>query len=117
MALSSKLTFSIITVTALLVSGSAFLDQDAYAGDAPEFTAIHINTTATHITFDRAVNGTLTIADWGIRVLPTATAGDVTYDVAISNVANATSAGIGKLRHQLPTYYIHTDQVVDLTVH
>ena len=96
MVLSSKLTFSLIAIAALLVSGSAFLDQDAYAGDAPEFTAIHLNTTATHITFDRAVNGTLTTADWGIRVLSTATAGDITYDVAISNVANATSAGIGQ---------------------
>jgi len=96
MVLSSKLTFSIITVTALLVSGSSFMIQDAYAGDAPEFTAIHLNTTATHITFDRSVNGTLSIADWGIRILSTATDGDITYDVAISNVANATSAGIGK---------------------
>ena len=32
---TSKLTFSLIAIAALLVSGSAFLDQDAYAGDAP----------------------------------------------------------------------------------
>jgi hypothetical protein len=93
---TSKLTFSLIAIAALLVSGSAFLDQDAYAGDAPEFTAIHLNTTATHITFDRAVNGTLTIADWGIRIHTTADDGDITYDVAISDIQNATSAGIGQ---------------------
>ena len=41
--------------------------QDAYAAiDAPEFTCNHINTTATHCTFDQAVNGTLAIVDWGI---------------------------------------------------
>ena len=70
--------------------------QDAYAGDAPEFTAIHLNTTATHITFDRAVNGTLTTGDWGIRILSTADDGDITYDVAISDISNATSAGVGQ---------------------
>ena len=93
---SSKFTFSLIAFAALFASGSGLMIQDAYAGDAPEFTAIHINTTATHITFDRAVNGTLTTGDWGIRILTTATAGDITYDVAISDISNATSAGIGQ---------------------
>ena len=93
---SSKFTFSLIAFAALLVSGSGLMIQDAYAGDAPEFTAIHLNTTATHITFDRAVNGTLTTGDWGIRILSTATAGDITYDVAISDIQNATSAGVGR---------------------
>ena len=51
MVLSSKLTFSIITVTALLVSGSAFLDQDAFTAGLmhQNLLAIHINTTATHM--------------------------------------------------------------------
>ena len=96
MMLSSKFTFSLIAIAALLVSGSGLMIQDAFAGDAPEFTAIHLNTTATHITFDRAVNGTLTTGDWGIRILSTTTAGDITYDVAISDIQNATSAGIGR---------------------
>ena len=93
---SSKFTFSLIAFAALLVSGSGLMIQDAYAGDAPEFTAIHLNTTATHITFDRAVNGTLTTGDWGIRVHTTADDGDITYDVAISDIQNATSAGVGR---------------------
>ena len=46
--------------------------------------------------FNQAVNGTLTTGDWGIRVLSTATTGDITYDVAISDIQNATSAGIGR---------------------
>ena len=74
--------------------------QDAYADttaqfDAPEFSAYHINTTATHVQFDQPVNGTLALADWGIRYISTATAGDITYDVAISNIANSSTTGIG----------------------
>jgi hypothetical protein len=107
---TSKFTFSLIAIAALLISGSAFVIEDIHAApgfDAPEFTAYHINTTATHIQFDQAVNGTLAIADWGIRVLNTTTAtypahyddtryaGDITYDVAISNIANSSSTGIG----------------------
>ena len=92
---SSKFTFSLIAFAALLVSGSGLMINDAYGFDAPEFTCVHLNTTATHCTFDLAVNGTLAIADWGIRYLTTATAGDITYDVAISNVANSSSSGVG----------------------
>ncbi len=95
---SSKFTFSLIAFAALLISGSGLMINDAYGAPgfhAPEFTCNHINTTATHCTFDQAVNGTLAIADWGIRILNTATDGDITYDVAISNIANSTSTGIG----------------------
>ena len=97
--LSSKFTFSLIAFAALLVSGSGLVVQDAYGAagfHAPEFTCNHINTTATHCTFDQAVNGTLRVADWGIDVDGSRTAGDITYDVTISNIANATSSGIGQ---------------------
>jgi hypothetical protein len=94
---TSKLTFSIIAVFALFISGSAMLTQDAFAADAPEFTAIHLNTTATHITFDRAVNGTLTTADWTINILSTGVDGTAgVSDYAITGISNATSAGIGQ---------------------
>ena len=96
---SSKFTFSLIAIAALFVGGSGLVAQDAYAGiiagDAPEFTCKHLNTTGTHCTFDQTVNGTLAIADWGIRILTTATDGDITYDYAISGIANSSSTGIG----------------------
>jgi len=112
MTLSSKLTFSLIAITALLLSGSTFVFQadassfnDVGGGgtdagfNAPEFTCNHINTTATHCTFDVAVNGTLAIADWGIRDISTNSTniadGDITYDYAISNIANSSSTGVG----------------------
>jgi hypothetical protein len=93
---TSKLTFSLIAITALLVSGSTLFDQEASAFNAPEFTAKHINTTATHVTFNMSVNGTLALLDWGITILSTASAGDVTYDVIPTNISNATSSGIGQ---------------------
>jgi len=94
---TSKLTFSIIAVFALFISGSAILTQDAFAGNAPEFTAIHLNTTATHIHFDRAVNGTLTTGDWTINILTTGVTGTAgVSDYAITAISNATSAGIGQ---------------------
>jgi hypothetical protein len=93
---TSKLTFSLIAISALLISGSGFVLQDASAFNAPEFTAKHLNTTATQITFNMSVNGTLALLDWGITILPTATAGDVTYDVIPTGISNATSAGIGQ---------------------
>ena len=71
---SSKFTFTLIAIAALFVGGSGLVVLDAYGApgfDAPEFTCIHINTTATHCTFDKAVNGTLAIADWGIRAITT----------------------------------------------
>ena len=92
---SFKFTFSLIAFAALLVAGSGLVFQSADAYDAPEFTCNHINTTATHCTFDISVNGTLRVADWGIRYISTATAGDITYDVAISNIANSSNTGIG----------------------
>jgi hypothetical protein len=93
---SSKFTFSLIAFAALLVSGSGLMIQDTYAAiDAPEFTATHINTTATLITFDQDVNGTLAILDWSIKTSSTAVAGDTATDYAITTIQNATSAGIG----------------------
>ena len=49
-------------------------DADAVI-TAPEFTCNHINTTATHCTFDKAVNGTLAILDWTLKTTSTAVAG------------------------------------------
>jgi len=43
------------------------------ATDHPEFTAAHINTTATKLTFDNPVNGTLRVLDYAIKITSTAT--------------------------------------------
>ena len=98
MMLSSKFTFSLIVLAALLVSGSGLMAQDAYAAwNAPELSGCnHINTTATHCTFDQSVNGTLALLDWGITILSTASAGDVTYDFIPTGISNSTSSGIGQ---------------------
>jgi hypothetical protein len=90
----SKFTFSLIAITALLVSGSGFLVQDAYARDAPEFTAIHINTTATKLTFDYNLNGTLRVLDWSLKASSTAVAGQTATDVTITNIVNGTTSGV-----------------------
>ena len=97
---SSKFTFTLIAIAALLVWWiRSFMVQDASGAagfHAPEFTCNHINTTATHCTFDQAVNGTLVIADWGIDVDGSRTAGDIDYtEYAISNIANSSSTGVG----------------------
>ena len=93
---TSKLTFSLIAISALLISGSGFVLQEASAFNAPEFTCNHINTTATHCTFNMSVNGTLRVADWGIDVDGARTAGDIDYTAyTISNIANSSSTGIG----------------------
>ena len=92
---SPKFTFSLIAFAALLLSGSGLMINDAYGFDAPEFTCNHINTTATHCTFDIAVNGTLAVHDWAIKLTSTQTASDSASDFAISNIANSSSTGIG----------------------
>mgnify|MGYP006098197399 CR=1 FL=1 len=94
---SSKFTFSLIAFAALLVSGSGLVIQDSFAAiDAPEFTAIHLNTTATLVTFDQSVNGTLALLDWTIMFSSTGTDGDILTDVAITGIANATNKGVGQ---------------------
>jgi len=92
---TSKLTFTLIAIAALFVSGSGFMVQEASAENAPEFAAYHINTTATHIQFDRAVNGTLAIHDWAIKLTSTQVAAGSASDITITNVANSTNTGIG----------------------
>ena len=92
---SSKFTFSLIAFAALLVSGSGLMIQDTYAAiDAPEFTCNHINTTATHCTFDQSVNGTLAILDWTLKASSTAVAGSSTTDVTITGIHNSTNVGV-----------------------
>ena len=94
---SSKFTFSLIAFAALLVSGSGLVIQDSFAAiDAPEFTAIHLNTTATQIKFDQSVNGTLAVLDWTLMVSSTGTDGDILTDVEITSIHNATADGKGK---------------------
>jgi len=102
---SSKFTFTLIAIAALFVGGSGVMVQDASATiTAPEFTAKHLNTTATHITFNQAVNGTLALLDWTIKghscespclVNSNAVAGSSLTDYEITNVANSTDTGIG----------------------
>jgi hypothetical protein len=107
---TSKLTFSLIAISALLISGSGFLIQDAYATNAPEFSAIHWNTTATKVIFDHAVNGTLRMTDWHIMtfcpeinqkycsVVETAVDGSAltSGDIAISNIYNGSTTPSAK---------------------
>jgi hypothetical protein len=88
---TSKLTFSLIAISALLISGSGFMIQDAYGLDAPEFTATHLNTTLTKVTFDQNVNGTLRILDWSIMLNATEYAGYVLTDVTITGLINGTT--------------------------
>lgn len=98
---SSKFTFSLIAFAALLVSGSGIVAQDAFAAiDAPEFTCKHLNTTATHCTFDQAVNGTLAILDWSLKASSTAIAGDTATDVTITVIQNSTSTGLTDATHR-----------------
>ena len=91
---SSKFAFTLIAVAALFVGGSGIMAQDAYAANAPEFTAVHLNTTMTWVEFDQNVNGTLRILDWSIKTSSTAVAGGTATDVAITNIVNGTNAGI-----------------------
>jgi len=94
---SSKFTFSLIAFAALLVSGSGLVIQDSFAAiDAPEFTAIHLNTTATQVKFDQSVNGTLAVLDWTIMTTSTAIDGDILTDITIDSIHNATADGVGK---------------------
>ena len=103
---TSKLTFSLIAISALLVSGSGFMIQDAYGANAPSFTATHLNTTTTLITFDQNVNGTLNKLDWTIKNLggnlcaapcltnPHAVSGSNLSDYLITDILNGTASGV-----------------------
>ena len=66
---SSKFTFSIIAIAALLIGGSAYLNQEANAA-VPTFVAIHNSTTTTEIVFlgnALGVNGSGQLADWKVN--------------------------------------------------
>jgi len=95
---TSKLTFSLIAISALLISGSGFMVQESFAAN-PEFTAKHINQTSTVITFDQAVNGTKAILDWAIMkhscaapctTNSNAVAGTFLSEVNITYISNGT---------------------------
>ena len=91
--LSSKFTFSLIAIAALFASGSGIMAQDAYAREDPTFTAAHINTTATKLSFDFNLNGTLRVLDWSLKASSTAVAGSPLTEVAITNITNGTTSG------------------------
>ena len=52
----------------MVIAGSGFVFHDAYAaaGVAPTFTAIHVNSTNTEVTFSAAVNGSKILHDWTV---------------------------------------------------
>ena len=89
---TSKLTFSLIAITALLVSGSAFLDQEAF-GAATTFTAIHNSTTQTEIIFSQPINGTLNNQNWFIGYVMATGASNGTVPSAAGNAYAATTDG------------------------
>ena len=94
MMLSSKFTFLLIAIAALFASGSGIMAQDAYAREDPTFTAAHINTTATKLSFDFNLNGTLRVLDWSLKASSTAVAGSPLTEVTITNIVNGTTSGI-----------------------
>ena len=87
---SSKFTFSLLAITALLVGVSGIGIQEADASVIPTFRAIHNSTTTTEIVFignTFGVNGTGTLADWKVNgVVVTAitngTANHANFDVS-----------------------------------
>jgi hypothetical protein len=83
---TSKLTFSLIAITALLISGSAILTQEADA--LPTFVAYHNSTTQTVIWFSHTINGTMQVADWDITLNDVSP--ELSTHVAISTVGNGT---------------------------
>jgi hypothetical protein len=88
---SSKFTFSLIAITALLVLGTGMGVQQSFAA-APTFIAIHNSTTTTEIIFSEAVNGTASIFDWTINgVNATAITNGTTASAA--NIAASNSLG------------------------
>jgi hypothetical protein len=89
---TSKLTFSLIAIAALLVSGSAFLNQDAF-GAPTTFVAIHNSTTTTEIYFSQTINGTLNNQNWFINGLMATGATNGTTPSAAGNNYAATTDG------------------------
>ena len=84
---SSKFTFSILALVAIVAGTSALLTEDAHAA-VPTFTAIHNSTTTTEIIFygnALGVNGSMQLADWKIN------------GVAVTAITNGTDVGAGFL--------------------
>ena len=88
---NSKLTFSLIAITALLVSGSAFLDQEAFGQIT--FTAIHNSTTQTEIIFSQHVNGTISNENWFVGLVQATGVSNGTVPNAANNSYGATTDG------------------------
>jgi hypothetical protein len=101
---TSKLTFSLIAITALLVSGSAFLDQDAF-GAATTFIAIHNSTTQTEIIFSTAINGTLNNQNWYVNgIMATGASNGTTPAHTNNNYASTTDGFLNNTKHIVLTH-------------
>ncbi|MDC0605052.1 hypothetical protein OAO63_00180 [Nitrosopumilus sp.] len=101
---SSKFTFSLIAVAALMITGAGVLTQESFAA-VPTFTAVHNSSTTTEITFSEGTNGTLVLANWKVNgAAPTAiTNGTATgaafkaahYGGSAVGVLNMTTTAVG----------------------
>ena len=80
---SSKFTISMISLIALVIGGSAYLNQEAEAA-VPTFIAVHNSTTTTEITFSEVVNGTAVLAQWKVN------------GVAVTAIVNETGTAYGQ---------------------
>ena len=80
---SSKFTISMISLIALVIGGSAYLNQEAEAA-VPTFIAVHNSTTTTEITFSEVVNGTAVLAQWKVN------------GVAVTAIVNETATAFGQ---------------------
>jgi hypothetical protein len=80
---SSKFTISMISLIALVIGGSAYLNQEAEAA-VPTFIAVHNSTTTTEITFSEVVNGTAVLAQWKVN------------GVAVTAIVNQTGTAYGQ---------------------
>jgi len=89
---TSKLTFSLIAIATLLVSGSAFLDQEASGAAAKTtFIAISNSTTQTEIIFSQPLNGTLNNQNWYVNgLMATGASNGTVASAAGNNYAAAT---------------------------
>jgi hypothetical protein len=97
---TSKLTFSLIAIAALLIGGSGFVSQEAHA-TVPVFTAIHNTTTTTEVTFATAVNGTLRSDNWFVNgVVVTGVTNGTTpsaSNIATTAILTGTATSLGFL--------------------
>ena len=110
---SSKFTISMITLVALVIGGSAYLNQEASAA-VPTFVAIHNSTTTTEVLFygnTLGVNGTAVLADWTVDGVVVT---DITNGTAYARSATTAAyygetANIGIFNRTLTIMLTHAD--------